>query len=117
MTIAKYPSLVIDCPDPAVLAAFYGEVLGWEAKVDGDWAEIRGDGQCICFQQVTDFNPPQWPGQQVPQQTHLDLMVPDLDIAETEVLQLGARKADTQPGTTFRVFLDPAGHPFCLCVS
>ena len=25
-------------------------------------------------------------------------------------------KADYQPGTTFRVFLDPAGHPFCLCV-
>ncbi len=29
--------------------------------------------------------------------------------------------ADPQPGTragtSFRVFLDPAGHPFCLCVS
>ena len=33
-----------------------------------------------------------------------------------EVLRLGATKHDHQPGTTFRVFLDPAGHPFCLCV-
>jgi hypothetical protein len=31
------------------------------------------------------------------------------------VLARGATKADVQPGTTFRVFLDPAGHPFCLC--
>jgi hypothetical protein len=31
------------------------------------------------------------------------------------VLALGATKAQHQPGTTFRVFLDPAGHPFCLC--
>jgi hypothetical protein len=27
---------------------------------------------------------------------------------------VGARKATEQPGETFRVFIDPAGHPFCL---
>jgi hypothetical protein len=48
---------------------------------------------------------------------HLDVMVEDLDVAEEAVLHLGATKAEHQPGTTFRVFLDPAGHPFCLCVS
>jgi hypothetical protein len=47
---------------------------------------------------------------------HLDVMVADLDTAETAVLELGATKHEHQPGTTFRVFLDPAGHPFCLCV-
>ena len=47
---------------------------------------------------------------------HIDVVVEDLDIAESEVLKLGATRADHQPGTTFRVFLDPAGHPFCLCV-
>jgi hypothetical protein len=30
------------------------------------------------------------------------------------VLSLGATKADFQPGDTFRVYLDPVGHPFCL---
>jgi hypothetical protein len=47
---------------------------------------------------------------------HLDVIVDDLDEAEAAVLELGATKAEHQPGTTFRVFLDPAGHPFCLCI-
>ena len=53
----------------------------------------------------------------LPEGTVLDLVVDDLDAGETAVLDLGARKAEHQPGQTFRVFLDPAGHPFCLCVS
>jgi hypothetical protein len=52
----------------------------------------------------------------VPQQVHLDLMVRDLDIGEQAVLAAGGARAEHQPGQTFRVFLDPAGHPFCLCV-
>ena len=55
-----------------------------------------------------------WPGSEAPQQLHLDFDVPDLDAAEAEVLALGARKAEVQPGRDFRVFLDPVGHPFCL---
>ncbi|HJR93500.1 MAG TPA: VOC family protein, partial [Acidimicrobiia bacterium] len=45
---------------------------------------------------------------------HLDFDVPDMDEGEKAVLALGARKAEAQPGTTWRVYLDPAGHPFCL---
>jgi hypothetical protein len=48
---------------------------------------------------------------------HFDVVVDNLDKAEEEVLAIGASKADHQPGETFRVFLDPAGHPFCLCLS
>jgi hypothetical protein len=117
MAIARYPSFVLDCPDAGALAAFYSELLGWEAKVSPDWADIRdGDRACISFQQVADYTPPKWPGQEVPQQMHLDVIVDDLDTAEAAVLALGAAKHEYQPGTTFRVFLDPAGHPFCLCV-
>ena len=117
MAIARFPSLVLDCPDARALATFYGALLDWKVDASDDWAEIRADyGQCICFQQVEDYTPPQWPGQHVPQQMHLDVMVEDLDAGEAAVLELGATKADHQPGTTFRVFLDPAGHPFCLCV-
>lgn len=117
MAIARFPSLVIDCPDAAALAKFYGTMLDWKITVSPNWAEIRADyGDCICFQQVEDYTPPRWPGQQVPQQTHLDVTVEDLDAAEAAVLDLGATKHEHQPGTTFRVFLDPAGHPFCLCV-
>jgi hypothetical protein len=55
-----------------------------------------------------------WPSAEHPQQAHLDFDVVDLDVAEQQVLALGARKTDVQPGQYFRVFLDPAGHPFCL---
>jgi predicted enzyme related to lactoylglutathione lyase len=116
MPIARFPSFVIDCPDPGALATFYGALLDWKTSISADWAEVRGDGQCICFQPVENYTPPRWPAQEVPQQMHLDVMVNDLDAAEAEVLELGATKHEFQPGKTFRVFLDPAGHPFCLCV-
>lgn len=118
MAIARFPSIVIDCPDPAALAKFYGEMLDWKADISDDWAEIRADyGQSISFQPVKDYRPPVWPAQEVPQQMHVDVVVDDLDTAEQAVLALGATRHPTQPGTSFRVFLDPAGHPFCLCVS
>jgi len=117
MAIARFPSIVIDCPDPGALAAFYGAMLDWKADVSSGWAEVRAEyGQCISFQQVEGYSPPSWPGQEAPQQMHLDVIVDDLDAAEAAVLDLGAAKHEHQPGTSFRVFLDPAGHPFCLCL-
>lgn len=118
MTVAAFPSVVLDCPDVRALAEFYGDVLGWQVSVDEGWADIRPEdgSSCISFQQVADYRAPEWPGQTVPQQMHLDLMVDDLDAGEAAARELGATLAEHQPGTTFRVFLDPAGHPFCLCV-
>ncbi|MDQ4503524.1 VOC family protein [Sinomonas sp. ASV322] len=116
MAIARFPTVVIDCPDPAQLAAFYASLLDWKIEASSDWADLRADyGDCISFQKVEGYRAPKWPTQDVPQQMHLDVVVDDLDEAEAAVLSLGATKADFQPGTTFRVFLDPAGHPFCLC--
>jgi predicted enzyme related to lactoylglutathione lyase len=118
MAIARYAGFVLDCPDPSALASFYGGLLDWKAEVDDGWAEVKSaDGQTISFQQVDGYTAPDWPGQDVPQQVHLDVVVDDLDEAEAAVLGLGATKHGHQPGTTFRVFLDPAGHPFCLCRS
>lgn len=74
-----------------------------------------GRGATIAFQEVAGYRPPQWPGQEHPQQAHLDFAVPDLDAGEAAVLAIGARKHLVQPAPeSFRVFLDPAGHPFCL---
>jgi catechol 2,3-dioxygenase-like lactoylglutathione lyase family enzyme len=107
----------IDCPDPAALAAFYSAMLDWPVADDEDeWVTLRAaDGQMLCFQRVDDYRAPEWPGQEHPQQEHIDLWVDDLDQGEQAVLALGAVKHDVQPGESFRVFLDPAGHPFCLC--
>jgi hypothetical protein len=43
------------------------------------------------------------------------MLVDDIDAAEAAVLDLGATRPEHQPCTTFRVFLDPARHPFCVC--
>jgi hypothetical protein len=47
---------------------------------------------------------------------HFDVQVGDLDDAVGEAVALGATLADHQPQENVRVLLDPAGHPFCLCV-
>jgi predicted enzyme related to lactoylglutathione lyase len=119
MAIARFPSIVLDCSDPRPVAEFYGALLGWNVEASAEWADVKSpDGQqCLSFQPVADYQAPEWPSQDRPQQMHLDVMVEDLDRAEAAVLELGASKHDHQPGTTFRVFLDPAGHPFCTCVS
>lgn len=117
-TIARLSLTALDCSDTTALAEFYAAITGWPAEVDPDdneWVELRSPaGVTLAFQRVEDYQPPTWPGGDRPQQSHLDFDVPDLDTAEAAVLAIGARKADYQPGTTFRVFLDPAGHPFCL---
>lgn len=83
---------------------------------ESGWAEIAGPGETrpfVAFQRVDDYTPPEWPGQVVPQQMHLDVRVDDLDAAEEAVLALGATRTGSET-PTFRVYLDPAGHPFCL---
>lgn len=117
MAIAKIESVVLDCREPEKVAEFYGAIIG--AKIeqnDADWVQLeRVDGLALAFQLAPDHIPPQWPKAEHPQQFHVDLLVPDLDAGEQKVLALGARKHEYQPRpTSFRVFLDPAGHPFCL---
>ena len=43
-----------------------------------------------------------------------DLAVDDVDAMADRAVELGATLADPQPGETWTVLLDPAGHPFCL---
>ena len=124
MPIAKYSYPAIDCPDPVALAEFYSKLTGFEMEPLGDfapedvtWYCLLKDGKdAICFQKINKYVAPTWPEGPVPQQMHLDFHVKDLDLAEERVLALGATKSDFQPGTNFRVYLDPVGHPFCLCL-
>ncbi|MGP4031270.1 VOC family protein [Pseudarthrobacter sp. 1C304] len=62
-------------------------------------AFVRAEyGDSINFQKVESFTPPQWPGQEMPQQMHLDLVVDELDEAEVVVLELRATKHEHQSG-------------------
>ena len=118
MAVARLPLVVIDCPDPGVLARFYGAMLDWKVDVSAERASVcGGDGRCISFHRVVDYAPPTWPTQDRPQQMHLDMLVDDLDAAEAVAIELGATRHPDQLDTSFRIFLDPAGHPFCLCLS
>src|ERR1044071_8228224 len=117
MAIARLPLIVIDCPDPGALATFYGALLDWQVDVSPDRASAcAGDGRGISFHRVADYPPPTWPTQERPPQMPLDMIVDDLDAAEAAVTALGATRHPDQPGTSYRIFLDPAGHPFCLCL-
>ena len=121
--------VVLDCPDASALGRFYADVLGWQVE-DGssaDWTTLEPPGggltpdnpdgrATLAFQRIDDWVAPTWPGGSHPQQVHLDFSVTDIDAVEPAVLAAGARVHEHQPSSdgSFRVYLDPAGHPFCL---
>lgn len=115
--IARFSLVALDTNDTVALAEFYSAITGWDVEPYNStgWIQLVSDGGAtIAFQEVDDFVAPVWPGSEHPQQAHLDFDVADLDEGEQAVVRIGARKAEYQPGETFRVFLDPSGHPFCL---
>lgn len=94
--IAELQCVVLDCPKPRLLADFYQALLGGEVnRRDRRW----GVGE-------------KWATLHT-QQFHLDLSVADLDEAQSRVLELGGTLLHADP-RGWRIFADPAGHPFCL---
>lgn len=105
-----------DTADASGLARFYAGLLGMEVTYDGaEGALVTGGGHSLMFQQVDEHRPPAWPDPARPQQAHLDVFVDDLDAAETLATDLGATRLPAGD-EKFRVFADPSGHPFCLCL-
>jgi catechol 2,3-dioxygenase-like lactoylglutathione lyase family enzyme len=115
--IGRLEKTVIDCPDPRALAEFYAEMLGLRIVEDHpDWVAIGLDrsARVLAFQRSDQYVQPRWPDPAHPQQAHVDIRVEDVDAAERAVLKLGARRLPAEREDGFRVFEDPAGHPFCL---
>ncbi|MFF5519762.1 VOC family protein [Streptomyces coeruleorubidus] len=122
--VARFRSVVVDCPDPRELARFYAQVGGGTPEEDGpDWVVLRiPDGPRLAFQRSPEYSPPEWPrADHNAQQFHLDFdggsTWEEIDAAEERVLALGARVLDREDyeKKDFRVYADPVGHPFCLC--
>ena len=114
--IGRLRTVVLDAADMDAEARFWSAVLGIPVvRRDDDWTTLEGDGVRLAVQLAPDHVPPQWPDPAHPQQLHLDVHVDDVDAAEQQVLALGAsRLPDPPDAEDFRVFADPAGHPFCL---
>lgn len=106
----------LDCPDPLLLGEFYQRVAGGElAVVTESFVELRFDAFSLGFQRDLNYRAPTWPDARVPQQCHLDFSAADLDAKQERVVAAGGTPTTVQPAPdVFRVFLDPAGHPFCL---
>jgi catechol 2,3-dioxygenase-like lactoylglutathione lyase family enzyme len=118
--VAQLSGIALECPDPAVLAAFYSALTGWPVVyANDDWYSIGESPDAafhLSFQRAPGHRPPTWPDPASSMQAHLHLRVPDLDAAEARVLALGGTRLDHQPNpATSKVMADPAGHPFCLC--
>jgi catechol 2,3-dioxygenase-like lactoylglutathione lyase family enzyme len=111
--------LVLDAPDAQHLAAFYERLLGWPREQnEPGWVKLRSPdgGPGLSFQSEPAYQRPRWPTRPPDQQMmiHLDIRVDDLERAGEHALAAGAVLADFQPQQDVRVYLDPAGHPFCL---
>ena len=117
---ARITSIVVNCTDPAALAAFWGQVLGWEVHEADDDLVTPGPAGDPAARPVLDFIrvPDPTPGRR---RLHLDVNATDRDqAAELErLLELGATRVDVGQGPTsedmtWHVLADPEGNEFCL---
>ena len=111
--------VVFDAANLAAESSFWAGVLGGTVDAEDDWHMVLVDGRPrVGVQLAPDHVRPDWPDG-TPQQIHLDLWVEDPEAAHDLVMSLGAtmlKEADDgETPDAFRVYADPAGHPFCLC--
>jgi len=119
MALATLKMVTLDSTDARRDAAFWSAVLGWDvAAVEDEYAMLTGPGGvALGLGTLADHEAPGWPNERGSKQFHFDLAVDDLDAAAAEIVGLGATLPDEQPGETWRVLLDPSGHPFCLTLA
>jgi Glyoxalase-like domain len=111
--------IVLNSPDPGALAIFWGRLLGGHPVVwYPGWVTLEPPprGQRLSFQS-SEGTGSQDSG------VHFDVLVDDLAAAHERVIGLGAdyigerwspKVDDEGARVPWRVYTDPAGHPFCL---
>jgi hypothetical protein len=114
--------VVLDCADPWVLARFWSGLLGGTpVEWYPGWVTLEPPphGQRLSFQVSTA------PPLENTSRVHFDILVEDLAAAHDRVLSAGAEliaeHVSPRPGPVgepvrWRVYRDPAGHPFCLVI-
>ena len=107
--------IVLDAADLEAESSFWASLVGGTVSKVDDWHSIQvGGTPFLAVQLAPDHIAPEWPDG-TPQQIHLDFWVQDIKESEPKVLALGGRPLKAVDEENFRVYADPAGHPFCLC--
>jgi len=126
-TIGWIREIVLDSPDPWGLAAFWARLLGGRpVEWYPGWVTLEPPphGQRLSFQGVSGETGSADRSRAGPIM-HFDVLVGDLAAAHERVIALGAvfagEHVSPRPGPSgepvpWRVYQDPAGHPFCLVV-
>ena len=113
-------NVMVDCDDEKKLQNFYAELLGWEkCELYARPAVRSSTGVVFLFIEEPDYVRPVWPEEAGKQQKqmHFDFQVDNLPEMVKKAESLGAVRAKEQfGGNDFVTMLDPAGHPFCLCL-
>jgi kynurenine formamidase/predicted enzyme related to lactoylglutathione lyase len=106
--------VVIDCHDPAGLAAFWANVMGGTPRVRSDaWATVRDPrpgGLLIGFQRVPE-------AKTVKNRVHLDIWSDDIPADTARLVAAGAVAVGeivTDEVGDFQVLRDPEGNEFCF---
>ncbi|MGO9197122.1 MAG: VOC family protein [Acidimicrobiales bacterium] len=108
----------IDCADPAELARFWAEALGYEIGQlgpDGTYLDLvpaAPDQPVVYFQRVPE-------PKTVKNRLHLDLWATEPETEIERLAGLGAQlvgePVDGLTGSWWQVMTDPAGNEFCVC--
>ncbi|MFD0996162.1 putative enzyme related to lactoylglutathione lyase [Pseudoclavibacter chungangensis] len=112
--VATLAMITLDCAETRPLATFYSVVLDWEiVHLDDEYGMLAGPSHRLGVGRIDDYVAPEWPdhGRKA---FHFDLAAQDVEVAAARCVELGATRAEPQPGDTWVVLLDPAGHPFCV---
>ncbi|MBF4997009.1 VOC family protein [Nocardia sp. BSTN01] len=118
MAVATLKMLTLDSADARRDAEFWAAALGWKiTHAQDEYAMLTGPDHALGFGTIPDYQAPTWPNENGSKQFHLDLAVDDLEIASKQLVELGATVPEFQPGESWRVLLDPSGHPFCLTLA
>jgi predicted enzyme related to lactoylglutathione lyase len=116
----QHRMIVFKAADLGAESAFWAGLLDGTVQTGDRWHHVWIDSTWqIGVQLAPGHLPPTWPDDVSSQQIHLDFYLDDLEAGHEKVLGLGGRllKASDDPAAPsgFRVYADPAGHPFCLC--
>lgn len=110
--IGHVDEVVVDCQNPATLAAFWASILGGEpVHRSDDWSFIDPPGWTrLAFQRVPEHK-------QGKNRLHIDVHVEDVPAATVAVEALGAVRTGTIHSDsvgTFQVLQDPEGNEWCV---